>query len=287
MSGIESSSLAKSHLPVQSPEILPCPVNPHFNLGSEDFSGFRCIVTGVADKGKVLAPSVNPFSCAQPVSNDSIRKKDRAILFEAKPFEGTIKEEPKEAIDPKVLPPESGKLHNKRRKPTPYGTQGSESMDGTTIGLGASSSCRYDSSLSLLTKKFLNLLLEASDGTLDLNKAAQELDVQKRRMYDITNVLEGIGLIEKGLKNMIRLKETHMSRPKEAEEYKARLRAEIEVLRKEEHRADRLIRERKEQIAALTQDENSRKWLYVTREDINSFSCFEDSTLIAIEAPHV
>jgi hypothetical protein len=32
------------------------------------------------------------------------------------------------------------------------------------------------------------------------------VQVQKRRIYDITNVLEGIGLIEKKLKNNIRWK---------------------------------------------------------------------------------
>lgn len=32
------------------------------------------------------------------------------------------------------------------------------------------------------------------------------VQVQKRRIYDITNVLEGIGLIEKKLKNMIQWK---------------------------------------------------------------------------------
>ena len=36
-------------------------------------------------------------------------------------------------------------------------------------------------------------------------QAADQLDVkQKRRIYDITNVLEGIGLIEKETKNTIR-----------------------------------------------------------------------------------
>ncbi|KDO58259.1 hypothetical protein CISIN_1g0127782mg, partial [Citrus sinensis] len=63
--------------------------------------------------------------------------------------------------------------------------------------------CRYDSSLGLLTKKFINLIKHAEDGILDLNKAADTLEVQKRRIYDITNVLEGIGLIEKKLKNRI------------------------------------------------------------------------------------
>lgn len=39
---------------------------------------------------------------------------------------------------------------------------------------------------------------------MDLNEAALQLKVQKRRIYDITNVLEGIGLIEKTIKNKIR-----------------------------------------------------------------------------------
>jgi transcription factor E2F3 len=38
---------------------------------------------------------------------------------------------------------------------------------------------------------------------MDLNDAAKSLGVQKRRIYDITNVLEGISLIEKRSKNMI------------------------------------------------------------------------------------
>jgi transcription factor E2F3 len=41
---------------------------------------------------------------------------------------------------------------------------------------------------------------------VDLNDAAVHLNVQKRRIYDITNVLEGIGLIEKTMKNKIKWK---------------------------------------------------------------------------------
>ena len=37
-------------------------------------------------------------------------------------------------------------------------------------------------------------------------QAAERLNVQKRRIYDITNVLEGIGLIEKKAKNQIEWK---------------------------------------------------------------------------------
>ncbi|XP_035757195.1 transcription factor E2F2, partial [Egretta garzetta] len=62
---------------------------------------------------------------------------------------------------------------------------------------------RYDTSLGLLTKKFIRLLNESPDGVVDLNRAAEVLEVQKRRIYDITNVLEGIQLIRKKSKNNI------------------------------------------------------------------------------------
>ena len=47
--------------------------------------------------------------------------------------------------------------------------------------------CRYDSSLGLLTTKFVKLLTDSENGVLDLNLAAEQLQVQKRRIYDITN----------------------------------------------------------------------------------------------------
>lgn len=62
---------------------------------------------------------------------------------------------------------------------------------------------RYDTSLVMLTRKFLQLLARSIDGVVDLNLAAQELNVQKRRLYDITNVMEGVHLIKKKSKNNI------------------------------------------------------------------------------------
>lgn len=62
---------------------------------------------------------------------------------------------------------------------------------------------RYDTSLGLLTKKFVNLLQRSPRGIVDLNYASHSLEVQKRRIYDITNVLEGVGILEKRSKNNI------------------------------------------------------------------------------------
>jgi len=64
-------------------------------------------------------------------------------------------------------------------------------------------SCRFESSLGLLTKKFIELLLGLNIRELDLNEAAGALGVQKRRIYDITNVLEGLGIVTKKSKNHV------------------------------------------------------------------------------------
>ena len=56
----------------------------------------------------------------------------------------------------------------------------------------------------MLTKKFIELLQSKPNATIDLNEAASTLNVQKRRIYDITNVMEGVGYVEKIHKNTIR-----------------------------------------------------------------------------------
>lgn len=63
---------------------------------------------------------------------------------------------------------------------------------------------RKENGLVELTKKFICLLVDAEDKCLDLNQAMVDLEVQKRRIYDITNVLEGINLIERYKKNHVR-----------------------------------------------------------------------------------
>lgn len=172
--------------------------------------------------------------------------------------------------------------YNKSGPQTPMSNTGSPSSNLLT----PVTTCRYDSSLGLLTKKFINLLKTAQDGILDLNKAAETLEVQKRRIYDITNVLEGIGLIEKKLKNRIRWKGLDDLRSGDVEDGVSVLQAEVEKLALQERNLDVHISEMQEQIRELSENENSSKWLYVTEEDIKSLPCFQNETLIAIKAPH-
>ncbi|PUZ47089.1 hypothetical protein GQ55_7G135100 [Panicum hallii var. hallii] len=145
--------------------------------------------------------------------------------------------------------------------------------------------CRYDSSLALLTRKFVNLLKQAQDGILDLNSTADKLDVQKRRIYDITNVLEGIGLIEKKLKNRICWKGLDESGTNLDNDLSV-LKSEIENLNLQEQALDEHISKMHKKLKELTEDESRQRWLFLTEDDIKGLPCFQNQTLIAIKAPH-
>ncbi|KAG9147970.1 hypothetical protein Leryth_003558 [Lithospermum erythrorhizon] len=162
-----------------------------------------------------------------------------------------------------------------------YGAQNREANDGSPSALFTPGGpCRYDSSLGLLTKKFVNLIKHAEGGVLDLNKAVDTLEVQKRRIYDITNVLEGIGLIEKKLKN------ASLDLGRLTTVLPAYRQADIDNLAMEEARLDEHTREMHERLRELSEAEDNQKWLFVTEEDIKSLPFFQNETLIAIKAPH-
>nr|CAD7417931.1 unnamed protein product [Timema poppensis] len=96
---------------------------------------------------------------------------------------------------------------------------------------------RFDTSLGLLTKKFVDLLHQSPDGVVDLNVASEILEVQKRRIYDITNVLEGIGILEKKSKNNIQWRGGR--RPEEASV--SNLQTDLEYLESKENILDKLL----------------------------------------------
>ncbi|KAM6222563.1 transcription factor E2F4 [Rhynchocyon petersi] len=154
---------------------------------------------------------------------------------------------------------------------------------------------RHEKSLGLLTTKFVSLLQEAKDGVLDLKLAADTLAVrQKRRIYDITNVLEGIGLIEKKSKNSIQWKGVGPGcNTREIADKLIELKAEIELLQQREQELDQHKVWVQQSIRNVTEDVqnswalavllNPHTLAYVTHEDI--CRCFAGDTLLAIRAP--
>ncbi|GLD45698.1 transcription factor E2F1 [Lates japonicus] len=142
---------------------------------------------------------------------------------------------------------------------------------------------RYDTSLNLTTKRFLNLLSQSADGVVDLNWASQVLDVQKRRIYDITNVLEGIQLISKKSKNNIqwlgnRLDAALVSRHKE-------LQREVCDLTEAEEQLDELISKCNLQLRLLTEDPQNKKYLLDQDQDLKKSFDSPDQLVMVIRAP--
>ena len=62
---------------------------------------------------------------------------------------------------------------------------------------------KQDNSLGQLTRNFLLYIKNKGRVNININDLVKDLAVKKRRIYDITNVLQGIGYIEKKGKNEI------------------------------------------------------------------------------------
>ncbi|XP_019505651.1 PREDICTED: transcription factor E2F2 isoform X1 [Hipposideros armiger] len=144
---------------------------------------------------------------------------------------------------------------------------------------------RYDTSLGLLTKKFICLLKESKDEVLDLNWAAEVLDVQKRRIYDITNVLEGIQLISKKAKNNIQWVSKGMFEDPTRPGRQEQLGQELKELMSKEQALDQLIQSCSLDFKHLTEDKTNKRLAYVTYEDLRAVSNFQEQTVIAVRAP--
>uniref|UniRef100_A0A8C6WYQ0 Si:ch211-160f23.5 n=1 Tax=Neogobius melanostomus TaxID=47308 RepID=A0A8C6WYQ0_9GOBI len=145
---------------------------------------------------------------------------------------------------------------------------------------------RYDTSLGLLTKKFVNLIAESPDGVLDLNWATEVLEVQKRRIYDITNVLEGVQLIRKKSKNNIQwLVGDVFEGGSSGGQRAGALRQELSHLERAERSLDELIESSTAQLKQLTEDKDSQRLGYVTYQDLRSIPSLHEQTVIAVKAP--
>ncbi|XP_040454437.1 transcription factor E2F6 isoform X2 [Falco naumanni] len=144
---------------------------------------------------------------------------------------------------------------------------------------------RFDASLVYLTRKFMDLVKTAPDGVLDLNEVATTLGVRKRRVYDITNVLDGIHLIQKRSKNLIQWVGSNLDQVVGKAPEQQNLKDELSDLSAMEEALDELIKDCAHQLFELTDDKENAKLAYVTYQDIRSIQAFQEQIVIAIKAP--
>jgi len=163
--------------------------------------------------------------------------------------------------------------------------------------MGENALPRFEKSLGLLTTKFVGLLQKSKGGILDLKVAADILEVrQKRRIYDITNVLEGIGLIEKKSKNSIQWKPFTTSKDYNQRiptgtcnnpEFVAKitkLKRELAKLDEYEHELDLHKLWIEQSIKNTTEHLETSKFLYITSEDFAT--CYnQEHTVFIVNTP--
>jgi len=164
---------------------------------------------------------------------------------------------------------------------------------------------RQENSLGELTKNFINYMKKQEGREINLNDVVRQLKVKKRRIYDITNVLEGninlilgIGYIKKLAKNKIQWRNVDESMEdrclqfsrssSESEEdygeYETLL-LDAEKLKNEEENLETMVDSIKNSFEKLTDDKSFNEYGYVTFEDIKALTAGEDKNLIAIKAP--
>ncbi|XP_070502858.1 transcription factor E2F5-like [Chironomus tepperi] len=137
---------------------------------------------------------------------------------------------------------------------------------------------RYDTSLGLLTRKFIDLLENSPDGVIDLNVASVQLNVQKRRIYDITNVLEGIGILEKKVKNVIQWKRGNSFNNLDRVTL---MRHDLDELKENERQLDSLIDTMKE----ASKRQNEARYAYVTCHDLHNIEMYKEQMIMVVKAP--
>lgn len=117
-----------------------------------------------------------------------------------------------------------------------------------------------------MTRKFVALIKSSPDFTLDLNEAVRILNVQKRRIYDITNVLEGIGYIEKKHKNTIKWVGIKSEDPDFKEENEQN-KAIIEELQEKDRELDLCLEKAQENLLKISREQESLNYAYLKYSD--------------------
>lgn len=144
-----------------------------------------------------------------------------------------------------------------------------------------------NNSLFLITQRFVELIRSKPNKTLEINVCAAELGVKKRRVYDITNVLEGINVVAKSSKNNIQWigPDIGADDDKKNEERMRQIqktKSEIDELLAAETNLDRLTAQMAQKLKA---EKEGITRLAVAKSDISSLECYRDKVVFAIHAP--
>ena len=151
---------------------------------------------------------------------------------------------------------------------------------------------KQENSLGQLTKNFLQYIKKRGRVNININDLVKDLKVKKRRIYDITNVLQGIEYIEKNGKNEIIWKKNITNQKIDnindsPEDYKSNyddLKNELKKLKKEDTEIEDILNKFKDEFNILSRKQDFSKYGYITFNDISNLSINEELDFIIIKA---
>ena len=165
-----------------------------------------------------------------------------------------------------------------------------------------SKSFKIENSLSQLTQNFLNYIKKKGRVKISINDLVNDLNVKKRRIYDITNVLQGIGYLDKmGKNNFLWIKnnndENNEHAPPNSESAKkdiisenyisnySQLKKEFDELKSKNNELDDLINRYREEFKLISEKNEFKIYGYITFDDIIELSKNENVHFMLIKAP--
>ena len=149
--------------------------------------------------------------------------------------------------------------------------------------------CCQENSLGQLTKNFLNYIKTKDKKSININDLVNELDVKKRRIYDITNVLQGMGYLQKSGKNEIVWTKQLLNKTKNKKMKNNNInniniqRTKINNLEKEKNKLEKDINIFKDEFNSISKKNDFSKYGYITMDDLKSFSNENNIDLLIIK----
>lgn len=152
-------------------------------------------------------------------------------------------------------------------------------------GSGGSSSRRDETSLYTLSRRFIRLLYRCPEHHLCISQAAEILGVGKRRIYDITNVLEGLGMVSKWSVNSVKWVKKGFDEVVSSESNDEIINNVARKRSSESAQLDREIEDLHAQIENLSLEAKNLDNAYVTYGDIQRLRVFKSKLAFALKAP--
>jgi len=150
---------------------------------------------------------------------------------------------------------------------------------------------KQENSLGQLTKNFLQYIKKKGSDKININDLVNDLSVKKRRIYDITNVLQGIGFIEKNGKNEINWIKGYKDHKGDSNSLPSNyitnynnLKIELENLKKENQEIEEKLNKFKEEFNLLSVKLDFSKYGYITFDDISNLSKNDGLDFIIVKA---